>query len=224
MIVESLALRNWRGYRELHRFELDPGLNLVVGGNEAGKSTLFEALARALFDRHTSKARELRAVQPLGSSLGPEVELVFANGDERYRVRKRFLSDASSELYVWQGDEFELQHEGDRADEELRRLLDGDSHRGASRAEHRGLAQALWFLQRETAIPDGSWSEALERGLSALVEVATPHAGRGTSLRRCRRGVSPVLHGGRTRLTSLRALRSRAEGALGARGARARTG
>ena len=81
MILEEITVKNWRGYRELHTFRFQQGINLLVGRNEAGKSTLFEALTRALFDRHNSKTEEIRAIQPIASTLGPEVTVQFrANG------------------------------------------------------------------------------------------------------------------------------------------------
>ncbi len=47
MWIEELDIDGFR--RLAGRFELRPGLNVVLGGNEAGKSTLHEALVRALF-------------------------------------------------------------------------------------------------------------------------------------------------------------------------------
>lgn len=169
MIVEELRLRNWRSYREPRAFTFAPGLNLVIGPNEAGKSTLFEALQRALFDRHGSRARSVQRVQPLGSSLGPEVELVLETAGQRYRVRKRFLVDPSAELYRMREGRWELDHEGDRADTALRDLLGGRTASKGSEARHRGLAQALWYLQREEGLPAKAWEEAVHQGLAVLL-------------------------------------------------------
>ncbi|HVS66674.1 MAG TPA: AAA family ATPase [Thermoanaerobaculia bacterium] len=173
MIVEEVRLRNWRGVRGSRTFRFDEGINLLVGPNEAGKSTVFEAMVRALFDRHTSKAAAICEVQPLGSSLGPEVQLQLVTANRRYRVVKRFLHDPISELWVERGGEMELDHEGDRADEELRQLLgSAGAKRGVTQAHERGLAQALWYLQRDEAIPRGEWSEALREGLSGLMKLS----------------------------------------------------
>lgn len=172
MIVESITVRSWRGFRDRHRFELQEGLNLLVGLNEAGKSTLFEVLQRTFFDRYNGSSQELKAMQPLSSSLGPEAELVVRNGEGRYRIVKRFLESAESRLYSWRTDAWELDHEGDKADARIRALLKGDlPGRGATKEEHRGLAQALWYLQREDALPSETWNAAVERGLQGMVEV-----------------------------------------------------
>ena len=170
MILERLRIAGWRGYREPFEVEFDSGLNLVVGPNEAGKSTLFEAVTRAMFDRHTSKAAEIRGIQPLGSTLAPEVELVFRVGDERYLLEKRFLREPRARLSTWRQGGFELDHEGDRADEAVRRVLGGEMAHGVSKPQHRGLAQALWYLQRDPGLPAKDWSVALREGLAGLVE------------------------------------------------------
>jgi DNA repair exonuclease SbcCD ATPase subunit len=172
MIVEELRLRSWRSYRGERRFTFSPGVNLVIGPNEAGKSTLFEALQRALFDRHGSRARRLQSVRPLGSSLGPEVELVLRTGGDRHRVRKRFLVEPESELYRERDGRWELDHEGDRADAALRDLLGGRVASKGSEARHRGLAQALWYLQREEGLPAKAWSDAVHQGLASLLRSA----------------------------------------------------
>ncbi|MEM6702073.1 MAG: AAA family ATPase [Acidobacteriota bacterium] len=170
MIVERLELSGWRSYREPFAVEFDEGVNLIVGVNEAGKSTLFEAMTRALFDRHSSKAAEIRRIQPLDSSLAPEVTLVLRLGDERYRLRKRFLVEPEARLEVSRDGDWRLDHEGDRADEEVRRLLGGDAPYGVSKPKNRGLAQALWYLQKDPGLPPRDWGAALRDGLSGLVE------------------------------------------------------
>jgi DNA repair protein SbcC/Rad50 len=173
MIVERITVRNWRGYREPHAFELEEGINVLAGRNEAGKSTLFEALTRVLFDRHSSKTEEVRAMQPLGSSLGPEAEVRFRIGGTRYRVLKRFLVDPVSTLWSERDGVWERDHEGDAADARLREVLRGEATaRTAARPEQRGLAQALWYLQTDGALPDGAWSDGVRHGLAGLVRVA----------------------------------------------------
>ena len=167
MILEQVSLRNWRAFRgDGHHFSFSEGANLLIGPNESGKSTVLEAIRRGLLDRHTSRGKELVAVRPVGSSLGPEVRLVFRDGGRRYTARKRFLHEPLSEVRVERDGEFQLDHEGDAADRFLRGLLLAeDPKRGSLRPEQRGPAQALWFLQNEDDVPVGSWSDALEAGL-----------------------------------------------------------
>lgn len=173
MIIEQITVKNWRGYREPHKFQFQDGINLLAGRNEAGKSTLFEALTRVLFDRHNSKTEEIRAIQPIGSSLGPEAQIQFRANGRRYRAIKRFLQDPKSALYSQRGGSWELDHEGDAADAQLREILRGEAtSRTAARPEHRGLAQALWYLQSDGAIPEKTWSDGVKQGLQGLVQLA----------------------------------------------------
>jgi len=173
VIIEKITIKNWRGYREPHTFRFKEGVNLLAGRNEAGKSTLFETLTRVLFDRHNSKSEDIRAIQPIGSSLGPEARVQFKANGRRYLAVKRFLQDARSELYAERGGSFELDHEGDEADARLREILRGEAAaRTAARPEHRGLAQALWYLQSDGAIPEKTWSDGVKQGLQGLVQLA----------------------------------------------------
>ena len=173
MIIEEITVLNWRGYRGSHTFRFKDGINLVIGRNEAGKSTLFEALTRALFDRHTSKAEGIRAMQPLCSSLGPEVTILFKNGGVRFKVVKRFLQEPFSKLYSERNGLWELNFEGDASDNRLREILSGEgTSRTVARPEHRGLAQALWYLQSDGSIPEKEWNSGVKQGLQGLVEIA----------------------------------------------------
>ncbi|HMQ14514.1 MAG TPA: AAA family ATPase [Phycisphaerae bacterium] len=168
MYVEQLSLRNWRGQRDRRVCDFDEGLNLIVGPNESGKSTIFEALARAMFDRHTSKSREIAAVQPIGGGLAREVEVVFRDRGARYRLCKRFLVNPSAELFRAERDGWRRTHEGDRADQAVIALFDAQPPGGgASRPEHHGIAQALWYLQRDPPSPD-AWSDGLRTRLGDL--------------------------------------------------------
>lgn len=171
MIIEEITIRNWRGYREPHTFRFDEGFNLLVGNNEAGKSTLFEAFTRALFDRHNSRAEPIRQIQPLESSLGPEAVIVFQAGGKRYKVRKRFLQRPVAEVFTWRKDRWELDHEGDAADDAVRDILRGENPGRAAQPEHRGLCQALWYLQDEPPLPDEAWAEGVNEGLAGIVSL-----------------------------------------------------
>jgi len=170
MIIEKISLKNWRGYREPHSFSFDKGFNLVVGRNEAGKSTLFEALARVMFDRFSSKAEEIRKIQPLNSSLGPEAEIIFIDNGKRLKIKKRFLHTPISELSSERNGRWELDHEGDKADSELQKILKGNSSSRASQPEHRGLAQALWYLQNEDPLPKKVWADGIKQDLAGIIE------------------------------------------------------
>jgi len=171
MIIEEITVNNWRGYREPHTFRFAEGFNLLVGRNEAGKSALFEALTRAFFDRHTGKSEEIKRAQPLDSTLGPEVTVVFRANRRRYKVFKRFIENPTVQLYSERSGTWELDHDGDQADAQVRELLRGEAFGRAVKPEHRGLAQALWYLQRDSPLPESTWNEAVREGLSGFVKL-----------------------------------------------------
>jgi len=95
-----LRLRNWRGV-EQQEIEFAPcGVTVISGPNEAGKSSLIEALDM-LFDRLDSSSKaDLKAVKPVHKDEGPEVEAVVEAGRWRFRYRKRFHKRPLTELEV----------------------------------------------------------------------------------------------------------------------------
>lgn len=173
MIVEEITLSGWRSYRELHTFRFDEKVNLLIGPNAAGKSTLLEALQRGLFDRHNGTSEEIKAVQPAETSLAPEVTVTFRSNGGRFRIHKRFLREASSELQQETAGVFRRVADGDAADERTLSMAGGSfPGRGASKPVHRGLAEALWYLQREPPIPEREWNEGVRRGLAGVIHIA----------------------------------------------------
>lgn len=169
MIVQTLRVKNWRRFRDEHEFEFGPGVNLLVGPNEAGKSTLFEVLQRTLFDRHTGTSNALEAMRPHESSLNPEAAVVLeGREDERLRIEKRFLGREMAEFSRYRGGEWRREADGDAAEENIRGLFEASlPGRGVTKPEHRGLAQALWYLQGE-ALPDESWHDAVQNEIREI--------------------------------------------------------
>jgi len=64
--VRRLSLRDFRRYRTLD-IDLAPGLTVIRGPNEAGKTTVQRALELALTRRATSTAAELETLRPWGA-------------------------------------------------------------------------------------------------------------------------------------------------------------
>ncbi len=169
----------------MHTFRFDPRINLIVGRNEAGKSTLFEIMTRLMFDRHNTKSEEIRLAQPLGSSLGPEAWMIFTSGQKRYRIHKRFLQDPISEFYTEINGTWVMNDDGDTSDMKLRKILGGEtSLKGTAKPENRGLAQALWYLQSDGAVPQSEWNEGVKHGIQGLVNLAVKSDAEETFLRR----------------------------------------
>lgn len=175
MNIEAITLRNWRCFTEERRFEFDRGLNVLVGQNETGKSTLLDGLVRGFYEKHSGGNREIDAIRPHGSSLEPEVTVDFQIGEESFRIYKRFLGHKTSVLSKRRGDSFERMAEGDRADSQVRELVHG-GERGSSRVllpELRGLAQALWLLQTDAdELPEKAWTQQVVEGIGGQVATA----------------------------------------------------
>jgi DNA repair exonuclease SbcCD ATPase subunit len=123
--ITSLAVRDLRRYREAS-IELAPGLNVIRGPNEAGKSTLQRALELVLTKKVTSTAQELDGLVPWGAGpdVRPAVSLVFTYEDEdggvhEGRVAKQFNGAKGSVRLELEG---EVVTDPARADELLAEL------------------------------------------------------------------------------------------------------
>ena len=83
MRITRLALRDVRRYRDLD-VELAPGLTVVRGPNEAGKTTIQRAIELALTRKATSASADLEAIRSWDAQAEgrPEIELDFTDEDE----------------------------------------------------------------------------------------------------------------------------------------------
>jgi energy-coupling factor transporter ATP-binding protein EcfA2 len=145
MKLVALELEQFRKFdRRVRVVGIADGLNLLVGPNEMGKSTLFAALQAVLFERHRSQAQTVRSFQPTGhEGAAPEVALEFTLGGAPYRIEKRFLRRPSAELRL--PDRRRLH--GEPAEEELERLLGGGAKAG------QGIRALLWIGQGASFAP-----------------------------------------------------------------------
>ena len=142
---------------------LDAGINLFVGPNESGKSTLVRAIRAAFFERHRSTS--LSDLQPWGdSSAAPEITLELDWQGSRWLLEKRFLNRRRCDLQVADRD-----YSGDEAEGKLAELLGYEfPGRGASKAEHWGIPGLLWVEQgavQEVREPVGHAGEHLQSAL-----------------------------------------------------------
>lgn len=157
MKLQRLRVEQFRQFR--HGLELDslqPGINLIHGPNESGKSTLVRAIRAAFFERYRSKSAGDLA--PWGdSSAAPTVELTFKHGGKHWQLDKRFLKRHRCDLRV--DDET---FSGEEAEEKLAELLGYQfPKKGASKEEHWGIPGLLW----------------VEQGTGQNIENAVLHAG-----------------------------------------------
>lgn len=148
MKLRSLALNQFKKFTAPTRLEgIRDGLNVVVGPNEMGKSTLLDALRAALFEKYSSKAQPITALQNARNQAGPVVELTFELDDGLYRIAKRFIKKPYARLSCPDGRNLE----GDAAEDTLRHLLGFDEPgKTGAKAETLGMWNVLWVQQGQS--------------------------------------------------------------------------
>jgi DNA repair exonuclease SbcCD ATPase subunit len=92
VILHRLELRRFLGLAD-HTFEFAPGFNVVVGPNEAGKSTLRTAIRTVLYEnpatassRYREQFRTWRVDEP------PELRLHFELAGRRFTLTKNYAT------------------------------------------------------------------------------------------------------------------------------------
>lgn len=143
MILRRIALENFCKFREPHEVTgLRDGLNILIGPNETGKSTLMEAVRAALFLRHGSKTQLIQSFVPYGDSVSPEVQLDFEIDGAPYSLTKRFMAKATAELEGPEG-----RQQGDAAEEALQELLGFEKQSTRLDSGALGTLGLLWVPQ-----------------------------------------------------------------------------
>ena len=148
MKLRTLSVNQFKRFTEPTRLgELSDGLNVVIGPNELGKSTLLDALRAVLFERYTSKARPIIALQNDRSNAAPVVELVFEIDSAEYTITKRFVKNTYAQLRCADGTLLEADAAEDRLRNQLGFTKAGS--RGAT-SETLGMWGVLWVQQGQS--------------------------------------------------------------------------
>ncbi|MGO9174306.1 MAG: AAA family ATPase [Rhodomicrobium sp.] len=148
MKLRSVAVNQFKKFTSPIRLDgIGDGLNVVVGPNEMGKSTLLDALRAALFEKYSSKAQPIAALQNDRNQASPVVELAFELDDGLYRITKRFIKKPYARLSCPDGRTLE----GDAAEDTLRSLLGFDEPgKSGAKAETLGMWNVLWVQQGQS--------------------------------------------------------------------------
>ena len=174
MKLRSLAVNQFKKFTTPTRLEgIEDGLNVVVGPNEMGKSTLLDALRAALFEKYSSRAQPIVALQNDRNQAAPVVELAFELDDGLYQITKRFIKKPYARLSCPDGRSLE----GDAAEDALRHLLDFDEPgKTGAKPETLGMWNVLWVQQgqsfRALDLPESARSSlhsALESEVGAVL-------------------------------------------------------
>ena len=134
MRLLSARVRDYRRHRDL-LISFDPRFTVIAGPNQSGKSTLAEALHRALFLPVKTGGELLKGMQSDPFLAEPEVEISFEAAGERWELRKRFAG-ARGSASLRDGAGRSLQ--GEDAEERLAELIGT-----AAVARNRGAADQL---------------------------------------------------------------------------------
>ena len=106
------TVRHYRVHHEL-RIDFDESRTLIGGPNECGKSTLIEAIHRALFLKSKVTGDVQKSMVSTTSPGTPEVDVVFEASGRNYEITKRFSGNTGTTRLVetggstWLGDEAE---------------------------------------------------------------------------------------------------------------------
>ncbi|GGL85422.1 AAA family ATPase [Nakamurella endophytica] len=165
MKLHRLSVDRFRGVRHRELVFPDAGVVVIEGANEAGKSSLVEALDLLLEEKDSATKARVRAVQPVGEDVGTTVEAELSVGPYRFTYRKTWNRGAGTTLSLHAPRPEQLT--GSRAHDRVEQLLD----------EHldRLLWKALRVLQgvplEQSGLGDsGSLSVALDRAAGTAAE------------------------------------------------------
>jgi DNA repair exonuclease SbcCD ATPase subunit len=89
MRITRLSVRDFRRYREFE-VQLAPGLTIIHGPNEAGKTTIQRALELVLTKKVTTSAAEIDSLRPWDApeDARPVISIDFEVDDEDKGVRR----------------------------------------------------------------------------------------------------------------------------------------
>ena len=177
MKIRSLSVNQFMKFDRPTKLEgLSDGLNVIVGPNEMGKSTLLAALRAAFFEKYASRSKEIKKLQNCHNYAAPVVSVSFEIDGGLYEIRKRFMKKAYAILNYPDGKKLE----GDAAEQELQNLiLSGGVGTSGKSGDSFGMWNVLWVQQGKSFAPIDLSDRARSSLHSALeTEVGTVLGGR----------------------------------------------
>ena len=170
MIIKKINIKNLRLIEELSVplvGEFTDGINIVVGKNGVGKSTLAESVGLALYHAHdNSKIKHFLKKEMNDNdtqttmSIIPEVEIVFEHEQRKYQLIKKFNEkNGFSIVNIDDGGKYEAYIEGSEADNFMNKLLN-PSEEKLNMGNLRGKNESLGEKETGNRHLDGGSSSA----------------------------------------------------------------
>lgn len=143
MRILRAKLTHYRG-TEHREIEFGPGVTVIEGPNEVGKSSIAEALDLLFRFKDSSKHKAVKATIPVHRDESPQVEFEIESGQYRFTYRKQFGKGSKTELEVTQPHPESLTGDAahERAGQILAQTLDVDLWRALQVDQGVGIAQA----------------------------------------------------------------------------------
>jgi DNA repair exonuclease SbcCD ATPase subunit len=165
MRLVSVTLRNYRIHREL-TVDLDRPLTVIGGPNETGKTTIVEAIHRALFLRSRASGAVLDSMRSHFHPGHPAVELTFECGGGRWTVTKQFTgtNTAPTTLACVGGGTLR----SDEAERKLKELVAAEAIGGRNVEERLRMQWAHLWVWQGAAADDPFAGDALREPLDRL--------------------------------------------------------
>jgi DNA repair exonuclease SbcCD ATPase subunit len=163
MRLISATIRHYRVHREL-RVDFDESRTLIGGPNECGKSTLIEAIHRALFLKSKVTGDVQKSMVSTTSPGTPEVDVIFEAGGRNYHLNKRFNGNGGTTRLVETGSSTWL---GDEAESHLAALLGVEAVGGGRGVGDRVSQQwsHLWVWQGQSGNDPTEYASAQHNSL-----------------------------------------------------------
>jgi DNA repair exonuclease SbcCD ATPase subunit len=157
MILRRLRVEHFRRHNIPVDIEFDERLTIVAGLNEAGKTTLFEALKYAFFRRSGATGKDIEGLAPWGRpGLSPSVTVDFEHQGAEYQLAKNWGKRGGTQLAKRNASGLLVPLMAENADDFLATVFAGQPPKqgqfSSFTGQHMGLAYLLFVPQGSVPI------------------------------------------------------------------------
>jgi energy-coupling factor transporter ATP-binding protein EcfA2 len=164
MKIRSIELANFRKFVGTVSVDnIGDNVNVLVGRNELGKSTLLQAINGVIFEKAKSTAQHVKCFRHFVNGTVPEVKLVFDVDGKSWTIHKRFAGQAGKAILTCSDRRI---FEDEAAEAELQRLLGFAGSRGGGEP---GIWGTLW-VQQGQSFGDPELDEQAQRTMQGCLE------------------------------------------------------